>query len=375
MFNLYKMRNIFYGGYGEWDKERRMERVGMDIKLRRISLFLTEVDFYEKFSQDSFEEIIQKARKDENFSEMIKRKYDENDLYYYFHCNYDNQLEHLYDIYKKLRGDTLVVKYERILGFFLGRVIAKDLISSNAFYNKVKKPMTKDDYYEFDLKSCYLTLTANLSYMMDMECPLLIFLMRNRDRIYGDIKRVYKLGDDDAGNDFCKKLVFLSFYNPCEEEYKVLYDKMKIDYSIKVPRICNELSREIKKIRDKLIENNLELYGEVKRHYREIKDKKYRDRFNQRLGRNSLDGYFMSIYLEEQEIRIVDKIIEWLYYYTDCLKYGGKNGYIIYENDSILLLKSCVDKCFGTPLNFLDILNRKTKEFFNLPISMEWTFK
>ena len=379
-------KNIYCNSCTPWDRNNwgynepeilvggqviiRRNKPEIKLKLKK-DLFITKTQFYEKYNKNLFLYIFDLAKKDEKLRNMLNRQYLYNDLYYPL-SKLNNHYEHLQSFYNKLNNDIIPVIYKRHDILTIGNIITKDLMSSNSFYGIVKKNVIRKDYYDFDLTSCYFTIIKNICEEYNISCPVINDIIINKKRIFSELSRKYNLGKNE-GDIFCKKMFFLTFYNPTKEEYKIIYDFYKIDNSIPIPDLCNRLIVEITKIRKILIEKNPEMYQEVRRIFPYVKDKVFRDKTNQRLGKGSLDGLFMSLYLCEFELQIVDKIVEWLYNNTNCLRHRGRNGFFIYEYDSFLLLKSSVDECFQSLDELVNLLNEKTIELTG--VNIKWQYK
>ena len=96
--------------------------------------------------------------------------------------------------------------------------------------------------------------------------------------------------------------------------------------------------RELHDIATHLKEKNISLY-ESARKSKEAKNKT-----------KNVIGSFFALYLQEWELRLVEKIISWLMSNTDIMKHpNGKTSYHVgvYEFDGIKLLKENVDKYDG----------------------------
>ena len=334
-------------------------------------LFLTKTQFYEKYNKNVFTYIFDLIQKDNKLYKLLKRDYKVNDLYF-SKCIAKNQYDQLRLFLNNLNNDIIPVKYERHDFLRFGNIIAKDLMSSNSFYAQIKRNVIRNDYYDFDIKVCYLSILKNICNEYNIPCPVISYLIKNKETVFYEIKKKYNL-NNSSGDTFCKKMIYLTFYNPVWEEFKLIYDFYKIDYSIPIPDICQKLISEIGNIQKILIKKNPELYSEANRLFPLLNDKVFKDGTNQRLGKGSVNGFFMSLYLTEQELQIVDKIVEYLYYNTNCLRYRGMNGFFIYEYDSFLLLKSSVNECFESPEKLVQLLNDKTIELTGMDI--KWQYK
>lgn len=338
----------------------------MDITLdNRKDLFLERTIFREYISKDLINKILKSGKikySDYNSSP--------EDLWY-SKLNYKNEKinnpEHHLKIYLD-NYDDLKVRYKKFHHPW-GRIYPE--LSVNILKAYIRRTLLKDDYYDFDIIGTYPKILRNICDKNGISCPVLKRVIKERDDILEYIIRECNFTNDRNGKTYAKDLIFINFYNGDEDDIRNKLNFYGINDNFVLPPVFKELKEEMDRIKVELIKRNPLLYEYCKKTFKNVYNKIFMGNKNT-LGRDTLNGYFISLYLQEQELRIVDKITSWLYNNTNVMKKNGLNGYFIYEYDGFMLLKENVDREFGGPENFVRILNGKMDEY---GIGLEWENK
>jgi len=330
----------------------------MDIVLSRKDLFLEKTRFYEYIS----DKLIDKILKCNKIRYIEYKKFD-TDLWYTnlkFKNIKINDPEHHLRVYRdNCFNNILETRYKK-LHYPWGRLYPELSVVILKAY--IRRTLVREDYYDFDLIGTHLYILKNLCCKYGIECSTLKRIILERDNIIDYLIKKYKLEKNSKTT--AKDMIFLNMYIEEESEWgQVIKMKYKID--AEYLDIFREFKREMDYIKMILIEKNPVLYEYCERTFPEIRGKTFMNTKNI-LGRDKLSGYFLSLYLQEQEVRIVDKIMEYLYHNTNVMKIGTKNGFCIYEYDGFMLLKKNVDREFGGPDKLVELLNRKTKEMMDI---------
>ena len=179
-------------------------------------------------------------------------------------------------------------------------------------------------------------------------------------------KKEFSINDK---KNIAKNIIFLLLVvYDIKELNEIIYKKYNI--KIQLPEEFIIFINELKIFNEILIEKNPQLFTFCKKNFDKFKGKKFMKSI-EKLGQDKLDRFFLKIYIEEQTVRIIDLITEYLYKNTNVMKIGEINGFYINEHDGFKLLKINVDKEFGNPHNLINLLNKKTKEILDI----EWQLK
>jgi len=292
------------------------------------------------------------------------------DIFYQYQVsqNINNNKEHL-DLYiSKNNNGYVPIKYFNIFDDYWGKMINNGIFFLDTGNSSLRKNILDKYYYNFDLNSSEFSIFRESCKKIGVTCPVIDFFIKYKKEIRKYIIDYYSLEDEKV----CKDIIY-SIYS-VENNLSDYYARFNLDTKKKVPKILVCLKREIDRIFLLIKKYNPELWEYSSKtkiyygnNYFDIKNKKFRNYSND-FGNNNRKAYFLKLYKGEYEKRIITGIIEWLYYNTDVLKSGNKNGVIIYEYDSINILRENVDRQFGDFNIFTDLLNTKTKLLFDLDI-------
>ncbi len=330
---------------------------------RKNNLFLKSRVFYEKINKND----LLRIKKTMKIIEFTKYK---NDVFYSPDISETiiiNNNEELLNLYLSRNNNNLVpVKFKNIFEENWGKIVNNGIFFSLLGNIEKKKILLNDNYYNFDLESSGPSILVESCIQIGLECPILYYFINNKKKVKEYIFSYFDFSDEKK----YKEIIYSIFY--IENDFSSLYNELNLDVNKDFPKFLIDLKKEIDMIREKLIEYNPELWNYCKNNFHKIKYKKYRNSIND-FGRNNIKGFFLALYLQEQEKRIISGIIEWLYNNSNILKSSGKNGVFIYEYDGFYLLKENVNNNFGNYNKFVSFLNKKTKEIFG--INLKWNCK
>ena len=214
-----------------------------------------------------------------------------------------------------------------------GRVFPYKSLGLTSLIKKTRNTLIHNTYYDYDLSNAQPEIVRNLCLQNNIPCEIISKYCNERETIIADL---ITASNNMATRDDVKKLMIrLSFFGTFKgwlEEFKITpFDE---------PTIITQYVTEIRKIANVFIANNPEMYETIKK----LKTAK---------NEKNVIGAFFSTYLQEIELRLVEKALMYIDDHTDiCKKIGNKylplNTLVAtYEFDGIKLLKANVD-------NFLD---------------------
>lgn len=267
--------------------------------------------------------------------------------------NYLNEREqltsYLLNYKKKLNGFS--VKYKKASHKW-GRVFPVRSLGLTSFAKKTRNTLIKDNYYDFDLKNAQPCILKGLCSNNGIECDIITEYCNNRENIIADIIT--------ASNNTCSRsqvkslMIRLSFFGGFDGWLK---EEGIEDFP--EPVIVKKYRQQVNTIASTFIKLNPELYKTI------TKVKKGK-------GEDNLVGAFLSTYLQEYELRIVENVLETLCRDTSICKSDIPNHYIAtYEFDGIKLLKSRVEEYGGVDA-VLTLINKLNKD---IGFSIDWEIK
>lgn len=225
-----------------------------------------------------------------------------------------------------------------------GRVHPVKSIGLISLGKKIRNTLIKDLYYDFDLENAQVYIIQNICLQNNIQCAMVKDYCKRRDDILKEISDEYSVKQK-----FAKKLILrLCFWGT----FKGWCHEVKIS-DVEPNQWLNNFIRELREIADEFKAKNTSLYESARR-LKEVKKKS-----------KNVTGSFFALYLQEWELRIVEKIINWLMSNTDTMKHpNGRTMYHVgnYEYDGIKLLKENVDKYDGGKEGLRVKMNEKTKE-------------
>jgi hypothetical protein len=249
---------------------------------------------------------------------------------------------------KKLNG--FAVKYIKAKHKW-GRVFPSKSLGLTSFAKKTRNTFIKDTYYDFDLKNAQPEILRCICQANDIPCDTITKYCNEREEIMEDI---IKASGNKCSRDVVKNLIIsLSFYGS--------FDGWLKEHNIEPfpePIIVKQYMDEVRSIATIIKKANPEMYKTMER----VKKSK---------GGKNFMGSFLSTYLQEYELRIVENVLLWLCQSTDICKTDLLNFLLaIYEYDGLKLVKRNVDKHGVDEL--LRQMNEATKAF---GFDIKWELK
>lgn len=267
--------------------------------------------------------------------------------------NEQEQIKQYKERYNKDLGGVLV-KYKKSNnnkdGYNLGRVFPEKSLGLTTMCGKTRNTLIKGRYYDFDLVNAHIDILRNICEKYNISYVELKKYTENRDKYLQDVMEFYKVGRDEAKQLFLRIIFCGSFKGWVRDN--------RLDKNVVILDFIKRFNEEVIQIGECLSEHNTELYELARKN----KEKK---------GDTNFIGAFLSLYLQEYELRIVETMMIYLWNETSFL---GEGAYIegTYEYDGIKVLKENVDKNGGKDV-LLELMNKKTKELTGF--SLQWCEK
>ena len=252
------------------------------------------------------------------------------------YLNAKEQLKGYADTFcKKYKGH--LIKYTKPKLHKYGRVFPVKSLGLTSLAKKTRNTLIQQAYYDFDLANAQPEIVRNICVSNKIPCDIIEKYCNERDSVIAEIMTA-----SGATRDAVKSLMIrLSFFGTFEGWLK--------EYAIPEfpePLIVKKYKSQIGDIANYLIAKNKEMYDIIKR----IKtDKK----------ENNVIGAFFSTYLQEYELRIVEKILVHLCEKTSVCTLPNlpANTFLAtYEFDGLKLYKANVD-AFGGADALLALMN------------------
>lgn len=252
------------------------------------------------------------------------------------YLNEREQLKSYLDKFKK-KNNCFVVNYKKARHGW-GRVFPIKSLGLTSFAKKTRNTLIKDTYYDFDLKNCQPEILRNICKANNILCPVIDKYCNERETIILDI---IKNSDNKCNRDLVKSLMIrLSFCGTFEGWLK----ENNIP-EFPEPIIVKNYRLELDRIIDIFIKDNLKLN-------KTMSDQKKAN------GGGNTKGSFMSTYLQNWEIVIVENVLKYLCSETNICSSDIPNHFLVtYEFDGLKLLKNRVDS-FGGVQKILEIMNK-----------------
>jgi hypothetical protein len=219
-----------------------------------------------------------------------------------------------------------------------GRVFPTKSLGMTSFAKKTRNTLIKDLYYDFDLKNAQPEILRSICEANNLSCAIVKEYCTRREEI---ICNIIADSDGEANRDLVKSLIIrLSFYGG--------FKGWLVENNIKefpTPIIVKKYRDEVKRIALLMKEANPDLFKTMERAKKEK-------------GEENVMGSFLSTYLQEYELRVVENVLKHLCIETDICSTDFPNYFLaIYEFDGLKLLKSRVD-AYGGVDKVLELMNR-----------------
>lgn len=246
-------------------------------------------------------------------------------------------------MYSKSQGNTKKAKW--------GRVFPLKSLGLTTISRFTRNTLIRGLYYDFDLKNAQMQilwcLCKSNSNGIQIDCEMLEDYCMNRKKWLDEIQEEYGVSKDVA-----KKLILrLSFCG----KFEMWCADNKVEKKTPLKKI-QKLEKELGEIAKTLSKHNTTLYETARKAKEESGTSK------------NVMGAFLSRYLQEYELRIMEDTMNWLMNKTEVFDKGAfKVG--TYEYDGMKLCCELVDKIGVEQL--LLMLNNKCKEITGFDLTWE----
>lgn len=236
---------------------------------------------------------------------------------------YQNIKTHLENYSKKIKDNKVVVKYIKPRHGY-GRVFPEGALGLMSIKRDYRNALLRDNYYDFDLSNAQPEIVKNICKNNNINCPFVENYCNNRAKILDEISEKY-----NVSNKIAKKLMLrLCFFGTFEGWAK----DNNID--LQPMEFINGFINELRAIAGEIRKYNPTLY--------EFARKK-----QERENKSNYLGCMFAFYLQEMELRIIEKIYVTIKNITDLMTVGNESNHCIYENDGLKLLKVNVNRYGG----------------------------
>jgi phage/plasmid-associated DNA primase len=237
-----------------------------------------------------------------------------------------------------------------------GRVFPCKSLGCTSFAKKTRNTLIKDFYLDFDLKNAQPEILRNICLANNIPCDTITKYCNEREEI---IAEIIKASGNKVDRSLVKSLVIrLSFCGTFKNWVK--------DEGIEPfpePVIIADYCAEVKIITEIIKKENSEMFNTISR----LKKAK---------GDTNVNGAFLSTYLQEWELRLVENTLSKICYTTDICKVELKTDLItfydaIYEFDGLKLNKTKIEK-YGGVDKVLELMNNLNLE---MGFDVKWEIK
>jgi phage/plasmid-associated DNA primase len=265
-------------------------------------------------------------------------------------------LAHLKAYYSLIKGNEVVVKYERSGRHSWGRAYPLGLLSLCGLPREVRNTICSTDYFDFDLSSAHPSIVEAICLAHAIPCSKISSWLKKKEKIRKLFQETFSIPEADV-KDCVKDLINSTLYGGGKKNELRWRNEWKLDMSVAMPQFHAEIHAEIVAINKALIKANPVLY-DFARHLK--------------AGDQSPDLTFLSYYAQEHEIRITSGVLERLYDNTPVL-HGNEEGvaYCEYEYDGFKLRKSAVLEHFGSTDAALEWIHKTTEEISKMKLVWE----
>jgi len=276
--------------------------------------------------------------------------------------NYNQKIVAQNYINEKQQLQSYLIKYNKKIKAFLvkyikpkhkwGRVFPSKSLGCCSFAKRTRNTLIKKFYLDFDLANAQPEILRNICLANNIPCETITKYCNEREAIIADI---IKASNNTVNRDLVKSLVIsLSFYGT----FKSWLEREGIE-AFPEPVIVAEYCAEIRIIAQVIKNQNIDLFKTMSR----LKLDK---------GEANVMGSFLSTYLQEWELRLVENTLKHLCTETDVCTTETPNHFnAIYEFDGIKLFKETVDD-FGGYDVLLKLMNKLN---LDMGFDVKWELK
>tara|TARA_R110000868_G_scaffold185862_2_gene427899 strand:+ start:2617 stop:5163 length:2547 start_codon:yes stop_codon:yes gene_type:complete len=279
--------------------------------------------------------------------------------------NYSQKVAANLYLNEKIQLKTYLTKYSKKLGGFkvkyikptkYGRSFPQKSLGITSFAKKTRNTLIRNLYYDFDLKNAQPELLRCICKANDIPCETVEKYCQERE---GIIAEIMTAGGERCTRDLVKSLIIRLSFGGSFDRWLTENDLPPFPE----PLIVKNYRLELATITVRIIKENLEMYKAIKAK----KEKK---------GEDNINGSFMSSYLQEWELRLVENVLKHLCSNTKICETDLPNHFLAtYEFDGLKLLKERVDEYDGAEcrdLCLLQLMNRLNQE---MGFDLVWEIK
>lgn len=318
----------------------------ISLAISQTPSFIAEKTFIEKIPKHYVEQLIN--------NNCLQDKWDMTNYSQKFASqNYINEKEQLrayFNNYNKKIGG-FIVKYNKAKHKW-GRVFPSKSLGLTSFAKRTRNTLIKNLYYDFDLKNCQPEILRCICESNNINCNIITKYCNERESIIADI---IKASGNKCSRDLVKSLIIrLSFYGGFDGWIK----ENGIE-EFPEPLIVKHYREQVAIIAGELKKHNPELFKTCE------KEKKAK-------GETNIMGSFLSTYLQDYELTIVENVVKHLCSETNICSSETPNHFIAtYEFDGLKLLIERVNEYGGIDkvLEYINALN------INLGFNILWEVK
>ena len=233
-----------------------------------------------------------------------------------------------------------------------GRVFPIKALGCTSFAKKTRNTLIKDFYLDFDLSNAQPEILRNICLANNIPCETITKYCVEREEIIADI---IKKSNNKVNRSLVKSLMIrLSFCGT----FKNWLRKESIE-PFDEPVIIADYCAEVRSITQTIIKENPSMFKTISR----IKKEK---------GESNINGAFLSTYLQEWELRLVENTLSFICNKTDICKTDLIGVYdAIYEFDGLKLNKNKIEK-YGGVSKVLELMNNLNEE---MGFNVKWEIK
>jgi len=304
--------------------------------------FISNKTFVEKIPRHYLEQLI-------NSEGVLQSKWDlTNYSQKYASQNYINEREQLRSYLENWnkKSNGFLVKYNKAKHQW-GRVFPAKSLGITSFAKKTRNTFIKNTYYDFDLKNCQPEILRCICQANNIPCDIVIKYCNERESI---IANIIASSGGKCNRDMVKSLIIrLSFMGG--------FDGWITENDLDLfpePVIVKQYRQEVNTIANLIKNANPDLFKTMSR----LKKEK---------GEDNVMGSFLSTYLQEYELRLVENVMKYLCYETSICSTDKPNQFLAtYEFDGLKLLKERIEEYGGIESILILLNNLNMKMGFNI---------
>jgi hypothetical protein len=317
----------------------------IDLAIKKKTSFISDKSFIEYIPLHHVEQLLNddciKSKWDfENYNQKIAAS---------CYLNSQEQIKAYMKCYNKKMGG-FIVKYKAARHGW-GRVFPVKALGMTSFEKKSRNTLIKENYIDFDLTNAQPQILRNICKANKITHGIIEKYCNEREEIMNQIIIESK---NTVNRENVKSLIIrLSFYGG----FQNWLQEQGVDFP--EPLIVRNYRDEVQEIAKEIALSNVELYNTMKR----LKNEK---------GGSNYMGSFLSTYLQDYELRLVEYVLEKLCRETNICTTNTANVIsAIYEFDGLKLLKTKVEE-YGGIQAVIDFMNKANLE---LGFDIKWEQK